>query len=283
MDIIGFVMEKLQQIPNLLIEYAPGVLLAVIIFYIGRAIVRRLSSATVKASEKIETIDATLARFFGSIVLFAGMAAVIIAALSAMNISLGFLASIVAALFVALGFALQDTLGDVASGIMLVMFRPYKVGDEVELNGEIGVVVEVGLFTTRMVTRDNIELVIGNSDALGNTIKNFYDYGDRRLDMDFGVSYNADIGQAIDAITSAADGDDRIHREGDRAPWAKVVELGDSAVVIQLRVWCAADEHRNVKMDISARVKAALDAAGIEIPYEHNMIIPMKVSANVSG
>ena len=123
---------------------------------------------------------------------------------------------------------------------------------------------------------------MSNSDALGNTIKNFYDYGTRRLDMDFGVSYDTDIGKAIEAITGACQGDDRIlpHPEG---PWAKVVALGDSAIIIQLRIWCAADEHRNVMMDMSGRVKTALDAAGIEIPYEHNMIIPMKVSANVSG
>ena len=272
-------MEKLNQLPNLVIEFAPSVLLALAIFFVGRVIVRKLSSATVTASEKVETIDATLARFFGSMVLFAGMGAVLIAALSAMNVNLAFLASIIAAMMLALGFALQDTLGDVASGVMLVVFRPYKVGDEVELNGEKGVVTSLDLFTTRLVTRDNIEMIVGNSDALGNTIKNFYDYGTRRLDMDFGVSYNADIGQAIEAIKSACEGDNRI-LAAPEGPWAKVVELGDSAIVIQLRVWCDADEHRNIMMDMSARVKVALDAAGIEIPYEHNMIIPMKVSAN---
>ena len=282
MDILDFILGKLQQIPNLIIEYAPRILLAVVIFYIGRAVVRKLSSTTIAASEKVETIDATLARFFGSVVLFAGMAAVLIAALSAASINLAFLASIIAAMMLALGFALQDTLGDVASGIMLVVFRPYKVGDEVEINGEKGVVTQLGLFTTQMLTRDNIELIVSNSDALGNTIKNYYDYGTRRLDMDFGVSYDADIGKAIEAITGACQGDDRIlpHPEG---PWAKVVALGDSAIIIQLRIWCAADEHRNIMMDMSGRVKTALDVAGIEIPYEHNMIIPMKVSANVSG
>ena len=282
MDILDFILEKLQQVPNLIIEYAPRILLAVVIFYIGRAIVRKLSSTTISASEKVETIDATLARFFGSVVLFAGMAAVLIAALSVASINLAFLASIIAAMMLALGFALQDTLGDVASGIMLVVFRPYKVGDEVEINGEKGVVTQLGLFTTQMLTRDNIELIVSNSDALGNKIKNYYDYGTRRLDMDFGVSYDTDIGKAIEAITGACRGDDRIlpHPEG---PWAKVVALGDSAIIIQLRIWCAADEHRNIMMDMSGRVKTALDVAGIEIPYEHNMIIPMKVSANVSG
>ena len=280
MDIVAFITEKLQELPNLIIEFAPKILLALLIFFIGRAIVRRLSKATISASERVATIDATLARFFGSMVLFGGMAAVFIAALSAVNIPLGFLASIIAAMMLALGFALQDTLGDVASGVMLVLFRPYKIGDEVELDGERGVVTQLGLFTTRMVTRDNIEFIVGNSAAFSGTIKNFNEFGDRRLDLDYGVSYDADIGKSIDALISATEGDDRIRRDSDRAPWAKVVELGDSAVVIQLRIWCDADELRNLQMDMPARVKSALDAAGIEIPYEHNMIIPMKVSAN---
>lgn len=280
MDILEFIRDKLAPLPGIFIEYAPSVLLALLIFYLGRALVRRLSSATVKASERIDTIDATLAQFFGSVVLFAGMAAVIIAALSAMNVNLAFLASIVAAMMLALGFALQDTLGDVASGILLVIFRPYRVGDEVEINGEQGVVAELSLFTTRLVTRENIELVVGNSNALRGTIKNFYDYGDRRLDMDFGISYDADIGAAIHAIKSVAENDERIQTEGPRAPWAKVVELGESAVRIQLRIWCAADEYRHIKMDLSARVKAGLDAAGIEIPYEHSVTILRKASAH---
>lgn len=282
MDILSLIMDKLRQLPNLMIEIAPGIAFAIGIFIIGRAIVRRLSSATVKASEKVATIDATLARFFGSVVLFAGMGAVIIASLSAMNINLAFLASVVAALLIALGFALQDTLGDVASGIMLVMFRPYRVGDEVELNGEKGVVTRLGLFTTRMTTRDNIELVVSNSDALGNTIKNYYDYGERRLDMDFGVSYDADLGTAIEAIKSACQGDERI-LERPEGPWAKVVSLGDSAVVIQLRVWCEADHLRHIKMDLSGRVKTALDKAGVEIPYEHTSIISIKATQNAAG
>ena len=238
MDIVAFITEKLQELPNLIIEFAPKILLALLIFFIGRAIVRRLSKATISASERVATIDATLARFFGSMVLFGGMAAVFIAALSAVNIPLGFLASIIAAMMLALGFALQDTLGDVASGVMLVLFRPYKIGDEVELDGERGVVTQLGLFTTRMVTRDNIEFIVGNSAAFSGTIKNFNEFGDRRLDLDYGVSYDADIGKSIDALISATEGDDRIRRDSDRAPWAKVVELGDSAVVIQLRIWC---------------------------------------------
>jgi len=278
MDILAIVLERLRALPNLIIEIAPGVALALIIFIVGRAIVRRLSRATVAASDKVPNIDTTLARFFGSVVLFAGTGAVIVAALSAMNVNLAFLATIVASIFVALGFALQDALSDVASGIMLMIFRPYKVGQEVQLNGEKGVVADIGLFTTTLTSRDNIEITVGNSAAFSNTIKNFYHYGDRRLDMDFGVSYDADLDTAITALLSVCKGDARIRTTPE--PWAKVTALGDSAVNLQLRVWCDVDEHRNLQMDLPERVKHALDAANIEIPYEHNMIIPVKATQN---
>lgn len=271
------IVARLETLPNLVIEFAPSVLLALAILIIGRAIIRRLSNATVKASARVKTIDETLARFFGSVVLFVGTLAIIIAALSALNINLAFLATIVASLFIALGFALQDTLGDVASGIVLAVFRPYKVGDEVELNGEKGVVTDLGLFATRMETRDSIELVISNSDALGNTIKNFYAFGDRRLDMNFGIAYDADIGRAIEALLSTTKEDRRALSKP--APTAMVIELGDSAVVLQLRIWCDADDYRKIQMDLSERVKHAFDAANIEIPYEHNTIIKRTVHA----
>ncbi|MEM7007234.1 MAG: hypothetical protein AAF498_15255, partial [Pseudomonadota bacterium] len=119
MELVEILVARLQNLPNILIELAPSVLLALAILVIGRSIVNGLSRATVKASARVKTIDETLARFFGSVVLFAGTLAVIIAALSALNINLAFLATIVASLFIALGFALQDTLGDVASGIVL--------------------------------------------------------------------------------------------------------------------------------------------------------------------
>lgn len=274
MDILALLVEKIRLIPNLFIMYAPSILLAIVIFIFGRWIVRRLSGVTVSASQRIPNIDETLARFFGSVVLIAGMISVIIAALAAMHINLAFLATIVAALVVALGFALQETLGDLAAGVMLAFFRPYRVGQEVEIGGEKGVVSHLGIFSTRLETRDNIEVTVGNGQAFGSTIKNYYAFGDRRLDIDCGVSYDADLDVAIEAILKATEGDDRI--KSDPAPWAKVTGLGDSAVNIQLRVWCDADEHRNIKMDMFQRIKTALDEAGIDIPYEHNMIIPMK-------
>jgi len=267
MDIANIVLERLQQLPNMLIEWAPGVALAIGIFFAGRFVVRRLSRATVRASTRVPNIDETLARFFGTVVLIAGMTAVIVSALSAMHVNLAFLATFAASLLIALGFALQNSLGDVASGLMIMILRPYRVDDEVELSGQTGVVREIGLFATQLVTRDNIEVVISNSDALGNTIKNFYAFGDRRLELDCRIAYDDSIAEGIAAVLKAAEGDDRILAHP--APWAKVTGLGDSAVYIQLRVWCHADEYRKLAMDLPLRVKKSLDAAGLEIPFDY--------------
>ena len=275
MDILNTVTEKLQLIPDYAVKFAPSVLLALIIFIVGRIIVRKASKGTVKATQKLPNIDTTLSRFFGSLVLFIGMGAVIILALSAMKINLAFLATVIAALVLALGFALQDSLSDFASGIMLALFRPFKIGDQVEIAGEIGVVEETGLFTTHMTTRDNISITVGNGSVFGSTIKNYNHDGKLRLDTDIGVSYDADLDAAIAAIIGAVKNDERVYK--DPAPWAKVTSLGDSSVNIQLRLWTDAEDHRNVKMDISKPIKEALDKAGIEIPYEHATIIFKKV------
>ena len=117
-----------------------------------------------------------------------------------------------------------------------------------------------------------IEFVVGNGAVFGNTIRNYYAYDQRRLDMDFGVSYDANLDDAIAALLKVADGDEQ-DTFAKPAPWAHVTGLGDSAVNLQLRLYCHPDQHRGIKMDISQRVKNELDAAGIEIPYEHAVII----------
>lgn len=267
MAIPTVVVEQLRQFPNLLIEWAPGLALAVIILLIGQFVVGRLSRASIAASRRIPNFDETLARLVGFAVMMVGMGIVIVSSLSAMHVNLAFLATVVASLLIALGFALQNSLGDVASGLIITALRPYRIGDEVEINGEKGVIKEIGLFATRLVTRDNIDIVISNSDAISNTIRNYAAFGDRRLEMDFRISYDSSIADAIEAILSATRDDPRI--KSDPAPWAKVTGLGDSAVFIQLRVWCHWDDYRKIEMDLPIKVKAALDAAGAEIPFDY--------------
>ncbi|MGB0907618.1 MAG: mechanosensitive ion channel family protein [Maricaulaceae bacterium] len=271
MDNLSFIFEKLQHIPDQLVKFTPSVLLALIIFIVGRIIVRRASKTAATSVQKLPNIDETLGRFLGSLILFIGMFIVIVMALSAMKVNMAFIASMLAALMVALGFALKDSLGDFASGVMLALFTPFKVGEDVEVAGERGVVVDTGLLTTRLVTRDNIEINVGNGAVFGGTIKNYSEDGKLRLDMDVGVAYDADLNKSIKTLVTAAKKDTRVY--ADPAPWAKVTALGDSAVNLQLRVWTDAEDHRKVKMELSKYIKDALDKAGIEIPYEHVTII----------
>jgi len=268
MDIL---IEKIMLIPDLVISFAPRIILALAIFFIGKYILKRVMKITEITALKIPNIDRTLSSFFVSTINFAGLAAITISSLSALNIPLGFLATIITALVLALGFALQGALGDLASGILLIIFRPYSIGDEVELNGTQGFVTSLSLFSTRMKTMQNIEIIIANGDVFNNTIKNYFAFETRRLDMNFGVSYDANLDKAIAAILTSADADERIMQ--DPPPWAKVVSLDESSVTIQLRLWCQANNHRRIKMDIPYRIKKALDKANIEIPYPHAVII----------
>ena len=158
---------------------------------------------------------------------------------------------------------------------MLILFRPFKIGDEIDTGGVTGVVTGIELTATRLKTSDNIEIIVANGDIWGGTIKNRTSMGARRLDRDFGISYDADIDTAIAAITSAAAAHPRVH--SDPAPWAKVVNLGDSSVDIQLRAWCDAADYKALSTEISQPVKKALDAAGIGIPYPHEVKIKQHV------
>ena len=281
MTISTVVVEQVRQFPNLLIEWAPGLALAVLILLVGQFAVRRLSRASISASRRIPNFDETLARFVGFLVMIAGMGVVIVSSLAAMQINLAFLATVVASLLIALGFALQSSLGDVASGLIITALRPYRIGDEVEINGQQGVVAEIGLFATHLVTRDNTDIIISNSDTISNTIRNYSAFGDRRLEIDFRISYDSSIADAIEAILSTTRDDPRI--KSDPAPWAKVTALGDSAVFIQLRVWCHWDDHRKIAMDLPAKVKAALDAAGAEIPFDYVVTHLRKEQEKVHG
>jgi small conductance mechanosensitive channel len=184
----------------------------------------------------------------------------------------------VAGLGIAVAFILKDSLSDIAAGVMITLFRPFVLGDEIEIGGEKGVVQSISLLATRMKTRNNIEIIIQNSKAWGGVIRNHTAYGKRRLDVVFGISYDADIDTAMAAIKKAAAQDPRVYSVPEI--WTKVVNLGDSSVDIELRVWSDYNDMRAIKMDIAQPVKAALDAAGVGIPYPHEVRVRSKVKTS---
>ena len=254
---------------------APAVIAALLVFMAGRGLSNRVAKGFEATLNKSPQADASLSRFFASVVRYVLLLITIIIVLRLLGIDTSGLSGMILGMGAALAFILKDALSDVAAGVMLMLFRPYNVGDEVEIGGKKGVVQAIDLLATRMKTRDNIAIIVPNAKAWGGVICNHNAMGARRLDKVFGISYDADIDKAIDVLTQTAAQDARVY--SDPAPWAKVVNLGESSVDIELRIWCDYNDHRAIKMDISQPVKQAFDKAGIGIPYPHEVKIKQKI------
>lgn len=270
---------SIETILSFVTTYGVPIVLALIVFWIGRIIARKISTGVERGLNKSPQSDPGLSRFFASIVKYLILIAVIIAALTILGINTSSITGMVLGLGAAMAFILQDSLSNLAAGVMMMIFRPFKIGDDVEVGGESGRVTAVELTATRLKTVDNTEIIIANGKIWGGVVKNYSSLGKRRLDMDFGVSYDADIDTAMNALTTAAAKHPLVL--SDPAPWAKVVRLNESSVDLQLRAWCQAGDYKGLKVSISQPVKNALDAAKIGIPYPHEIKISDDKDINV--
>ncbi len=269
---------NLDKILSLVGTYAVPAFIALVILFIGFRIARAIASKAEGFFNKAPNSDPGLSRFFASLIKFLLIVVVLMAALSVINVDTAPIFGLIAASGAAMAFILQGSLGNVAAGVMLILFRPFKIGDEVEVGGSRGKVTNIEMTATRLSTVDNVDIIVANGKVWGGTIKNYTSMGARRLDRDFGISYDGDIDKAIKAITAAAAANPRVH--ADPAPWAKVVNLGDSSVDIQLRAWCDAADYKALSTEISQPIKQALDAAGISIPYPHEVKIKQHVKSS---
>ena len=260
--------------------YAVPALLALIVFWVGKTIARKVSTGVERGFNRSPNSDPALSRFFASIVRYLILIAVIIAVLTILGINTSSITGMVLGLGAAMAFILQDSLSNLAAGVMMMIFRPFKIGDDVEVGGEKGKVSSIELTATRLQTTDNTEIIIANGKIWGGIVKNYSSLGKRRLDMDFGVSYDADIDTAIKVLTKAAAEHPLVL--SDPAPWAKVVRLNESSIDLQLRAWCQASDYKALKVSISQPVKAALDTANIGIPYPHGIKIKDPKDTNIT-
>lgn len=267
-----------SEILPIVARYAVPVIMAFVIFVIGRKVANKLSAGTASLLNKSPNSDPSLSRFFASVVRYLLLVVVIMAALTVLGVNTSSITGMIMGLGAAMAFVLQGALGNLAAGVMVLLFRPYSVGDEVEIDGTKGVVTAIELTATRMTTRDNVELIVANGKAWNGIVRNHTALGARRLDMDFGIDYDANIDTAIEVITRAAAQDPRVHSEP--APWAKVILLNESSVDLQLRVWSDYSDLRGLKVALSQPIKEALDAAGIGIPYPHEVKIKQSVKTS---
>lgn len=244
-----------------LVNAGYALLIAVIALIVSGWARRRIA----RLGELNERFDPTLARFVGSVVKYLILAIAVIFILDRFGVQTTSLAALLGAAGLAVGLALQGTLGNLAAGVLLIAFRPFKVGDYVEAAGQSGTVAEISLFTTELTTVDNVQIIIPNGDVFASAITNYSAHDTRRCDLVFGVSYDTDLKRAEAVLTGLVTGDDRVF--DDPAPFVKVTNLGDSSVDFTVRAWCRAADYWDLKFDLTRAVKDAFDENGIEIPF----------------
>lgn len=213
--------------------------------------------------------DRTLEGFAASMARYVVVIIGLIAVLGQLGVRTTSIIAVLGAASLAIGLALQGTLTNVAAGVMILLFRPYRVNDEVEIAGKRGKVRALDLFSTELNDPDNVRVVVPNGKAFGDIIVNYSKPAKRRMELKFGVDYADDLDKAIATAIDCARADERIL--GDPEPWAKVTELGDNAVTVTLRAWTMPSVYWNTRYDLIKRVKEAYDREGLHFPYPHQV------------
>jgi len=240
------------------------VLGAIALLIIGRIVAGMVRKGFRKLMEK-SNADKTLAPFVSSMAYYLVLAFVVIAVLGVFGIPTASFVAVLGAAGLAVGLALQGTLSNFAAGVMLLVFRPFKAGDLVDAGGQLGIIKEIGIFTTTMDSLDNKRVIVPNSVLYGGIITNFNGNDTRRVDMVMGISYTDDIGHAIATITGIVTSHPLVL--GDPEPKVAVSNLGDSSVDLVVRPWCLTADYWTVYFDLTRQMKEGLEAAGCSIPF----------------
>lgn len=264
----------MDQMSEMAMGYMPIVLSAIkalIILIVGWIAAGAISGLVRKKVASNERIDATIGNFAAAIVKWVILLIVGITVLGLFGIEATSLVAVMGAATLAIGLALQGTLSDLAAGFMLIIFRPYKNGQFVDVGGTAGTVVDINLFVTELVTPDNVQIIIPNGQAWGAIITNYSHHATRRCDLMFGIDYGDDADVAMKIIEDIAKADDRVKTSPE--PWLRVTNLGESSVDISVRLWCDAADYWDLKFAMTKTVKEAFDKGGISIPYPHSVEI----------
>lgn len=248
-----------------------NVAMAAVILVVGFMVAGALGRSVRKIAEKNPRMDKTLASFFSSIVRWGVIAVVLIAVLTRFGVETTSLVAALGALTLAIGLALQGTLGNVAAGVMIVFFRPYSIGQYVDIAGVAGTVKDITLFYTELNTPDNVQIIIPNGQAWDNVITNYSAYPVRRCDFVFSASYDDDIEKVQSVLRGLFEADARVH--DDPAVFVEVKAHNASSVDYVVRAWCDAGDYWALHFDMNKRVKIAFDENDIEIPYPHQVEI----------
>jgi len=269
------------KVYELITIYGIRVIGALVILVIGRWVAKGIALFIKRLMTNRKT-DETLVGFIADLSYVALLAFVIIAALNQLGIQTASFIAVLGAAGLAVGLALQGSLSNFAAGVLMIIFKPLRVGDFVEAGGTAGVVEEVQIFTTVLKTPDNKMIIVPNSKIMGDNIINYSAKGTRRVDLVFSIAYSDDIDTARRVILETAENDSRV--QGDPKPVALVSELADSSVNLTLRAWTSANDYWDVYFDMIEKVKKSFDIQGITIPfpqrdvhyYEHKKFVQLQ-------
>ena len=258
-------MESVQSVSNIVGLYALNIVIAIAIFIIGKWLARKVTDIAHKLMMKNDKVDETLAKFLDGIIYYVLMVMVVLTALKQLGVDTTSFFAILGAAGLAIGLALKDSLGNFASGVMIIMFRPFKVGDFINAGGVSGSVEEVSIFNTILKTGDNQKLIVPNGAITGGTITNVNAKPERRVDLIVGIGYNDDIKKAKEILNSLVVSDERVLQ--DKGITVAVSELADSSVNFVVRAWVNTPDYWAVKFDLTENIKLTFDKEGISIPY----------------
>jgi len=248
-----------------LTKYSLDMAGALVILIVGWAASNLISRWVANLLDGAERIDSTLTPIIADTVKVIILTVTIIMVLSRFGVKTTSLVALVGSIGLGIGLALQGTLSNIASGLMLLTLRPFRAGDVVDLNGTMGVVDEIGLFMTELHSFDNIYVAIPNSKVWGNQIQNYTRNATRRVDMEFGIHYNDDIDKAMEIVKEILNNDERVLDEPE--PLIAVGSLGDSSVNIRVRPWASTDNVWPLRYDLTKRIKQRFDEENITIPF----------------
>ncbi|MBT8270220.1 MAG: mechanosensitive ion channel [Bacteroidia bacterium] len=260
----------LERLVNFASEYGIRIIGAIIIWIVGSWIIRKLMGVTRKVMTKRE-YDESLQKFLTNLLGWSLKILLFIVILSKLGVETTSFAAILAAAGLAIGLALQGSLANFAGGVLIMIFKPIKIGDLVEAQGELGVVKEIEIFTTKLLTPGNKLAIIPNGALSNGNIVNYSAEGILRVDLTMGVSYDSDIKQTKEVLMNVLTSNPKVLQ--DPAPIVSVSELADSSVNFAVRPWATVADYWDVYFGITEQCKLALDAAGIEIPFPHQVEI----------
>lgn len=266
----------MAEAEKMTVEWGLKVLGAVAVYAVGIVVARSVRRAFRKMFDRTE-FDETLEAFLTSLAYWTILAITFVAVLGTFGIQTASIVAVLASAGLAIGLAMQGTLANFAAGFMILIFRPFRLGDFIEAGGVSGTVSDLGLFSTGMNTSDNVHIMVPNSRIFGETIKNFSVNETRRIDMVLGISYDDDIGKALEVIHRVLSEETRILAEPE--PTVAVAELADSSVNIAVRPWCQRADRWGILCDLNRKFKEELEAAGCSIPYPQTDVHVHEVTA----